>query len=501
MLPDRPYPAPFDTSTFIIPAEWHAFSDLLGGAETGLLVLRDGRIIHLNTHLLEQLGYDEDKLIGQPVESLFPKGNGGPPSNITNGSVIRLLDKDGAVLDFEVLANRIDSITDARCTIWVMHPLQADGNRPPSDEDHVRMHAVAAEKKRQLHYFNRLFRIAQRPHPNIGSALKLILKASAKALGVHRCAYWEAGDTPAAVRCVTAYDDIRQNFIDETPDAPQSAVLQPLMQQVLRDECVLVASDVDLDPRTALYCEYFHPNAIKAVMMAPVSRGGKTDGLVVFTQFNEARHWHKDDAEFAGNVALLVSRVFHEAEHGKMKSQLRQLSFRDSLTGLPDREFLAGHATALFPSPGTASTLAAFLVDLDGFRNINAAFSHDIGDELLKATALRLKSIVRKDDLLAHFGGDKFFLLACDLTGMRVADDIAQQVLDTLRGTFSLQGRELQISASVGIALYPGGGSDIDALMKSAEIALRHAKSAGGDRYRMFAPAQNGRNAPSGAQA
>jgi EAL domain-containing protein (putative c-di-GMP-specific phosphodiesterase class I) len=79
-------------------------------------------------------------------------------------------------------------------------------------------------------------------------------------------------------------------------------------------------------------------------------------------------------------------------------------------------------------------------------------------------------------------------LLARNLSNMRIADDIAQQIVETMRGPFSLQGRELQISASVGIAIYPFDGNDIDTLMKKADIAMYHAKSAGRDQYQMFAP-------------
>ncbi len=596
------YPAPFDTSTFIFPAEWHTFSDLLGGANTGLLFLRDGVIIHVNAHLAQQLGYEDADLVGQPVESLFPPGNGQTWQQGLDRDHICLMTRTGIPVDFHFIANRIDTLTDARCVIWVLHPepqqekgvttettrMQAITAQLPElimvcdrdmalkyanpsftkfvgarsdtlielmhhdDRENVlstmervaagngtastpiafrlrhrdgswhylagqvrnllalpevgglllsarditseiqRQQSMAAEKKRHLHYLNRLFRLAQRPHANLRSALQVILKSSAKALGTHRCAYWEVSEHPGETRCTMAYDDTRQNFVNETPDAHCSAIFHPLLQQVVRSEHQLAVADVDQDPRTALYCEYFHAMSIKALILVPVERAGKPSGILMLSSIATPRRWRKDETDFASNVACLISLIFKEVERGRMEAQLRHLAHHDSLTGLPNRHFLFDQAADIFPKvTAKSNTLAAFFIDLDGFKNVNDSLGHAMGDELLKAAAMRLKNVVRKDDILVRLGGDEFMLLARNLSSMSIADDIAAQIVDTMRGTFSLQGRELQISASVGIALYPFDGTDIDTLMKKADIAMYHAKSAGRDQYQMFAPRPN----------
>ena len=602
MPADSPYPAPFDASTFLFPAEWHAFSDLLGGADTGLLCLREGVIAHVNTHLAEQLGFDAAELIGQPPEFLVPLGNEKSASNWEQpegAGTIRLRTKSGAVIRFRLVSNRIDTLHDTSSTIWILrpeHPASAAGESMPNaqaiaellpdlalvcgpdtalrfsnksfeelsggrggmlsgmvhpddrgklldamdkaaagDRDtpvplsfRLRHHdgawrhfagqarrleasegaddvllsardvtqelqqqqGIAAEKKRHLHYLNRLFRLAQQPHANLDSALKVILKSAAKAIGAHRCAFWEVSEDAAATYCVASYDDIRQNFVaEEKQDALFSTSFHPLLQQVARSEHQFVVTDVDQDPRTALYCEYFHAESIKSLMLLPVQRGNKPAGLLLFAVLAEPRGWRKDETEFGHNVAALISRIFKQVEQVKEEAHLRHLAHHDSLTGLPNRHFLFDQATDFFPKvTAGASTLAAFFIDIDGFKNINDAFGHAVGDELLKAAALRLKNVVRKEDVLVRLGGDEFMLLARNLSNMRIADDIAQQIVETMRGVFALQGRELQISASVGIAIYPFDGTDIDTLMKKADIAMYHAKSAGRNQYQMFAP-------------
>jgi len=601
MPAEHPYPAPFDTATFLFPAEWHAFSDLLGGADTGLLCLREGVIIHVNTHLAEQLGFDDAELIGQPAEFLFPRNNGtsidGWHKPADDNSHILLRSKTGRPVRFRFIANRIDSLNDASCTIWVLRPEQpafladaeparmqavveqlpelvvlcdagaivifsnaafnamvgehdgvllnlvhpedqpkllaaltqaagASTSTPvafriryhegswrqvhgqarafPSTEaaDSVLLSArdvtqelqqqqnIEAEKKRQLHYFNRLFRLAQRPHANLDSALKVILKSAAKAIAAHRCGLWDVTADPAATRCLMAYDDVRQNFIEDVPDGLLMQHLHPLLRQIAESERHLVVSDVDQDPRAALYCDYFHAESIKAWMAVPVQRDGESPALLLFSVLEQPRAWRKDEADFGCNVAGLASLIFRQVKRGKEEAQLRHLAHHDSLTGLPNRHFLFDQTADFFPKlTAGASAVAAFFIDLDGFKTVNDSLGHAVGDELLKAAALRLKNIVRKEDILVRLGGDEFVLLARNLNDMRIADDIAQQIVDTLRGPFSLQGRELQISASVGIAIYPFDGTDIDTLMKKADMAMYQAKSAGRDQYQLFAPA------------
>jgi diguanylate cyclase (GGDEF)-like protein/PAS domain S-box-containing protein len=599
--PDRPYPAPFDTSTFIFPAEWHALSDLLGGADTGLLILRDGVILGLNPQLAQQLGYDETDLAGQPVEALFPTSksaaiHGDGQSPVAEGAPVQLMTKAGTPVEYRLVENRIDALTDARCNIWVLQPgdqaeseTVSGGERPAlidylpdlvlvCDKDltlrytnravnaitgslghalndlvhqedraalrtslekvdqadgtallpiscrlrqrdgswrHVAGHArnllsdpqvhgilisardvteqlqqqqhITADKKRQLHYLNRLFRMAQQPHANLTSALTVILKATAKALGTHRCAYWEVGGAPTATHCVMTYDDRKQNFVEDTPDPTFATAFFPLLQQVLRSERQMVVADVDQEARAALACEYFHATAIKSVMITPVQQASGVDGLLIVSHFGEARPWRTDESEFVDNVGGLISLIFREVERSKAEAQLRHLAHHDSLTGLPNRHFLFDLAADVFPKvTAEATTVAAFFIDLDGFKKVNDNLGHSVGDELLKAAAMRLKNAVRKDDILVRLGGDEFMLLARNLSDMQIAEDIAQQIVESVRAPFLLQGHELSISASVGIALYPFDGTDIDTLMKKADIAMYQAKSAGRDQYRVF---------------
>jgi diguanylate cyclase (GGDEF)-like protein/PAS domain S-box-containing protein len=607
MATESIYPAPFDASTFIFPAEWHALSEAFGGSATGLLFLHDGLIVHLNNNLEEQLGYDDAELAGRPIESLLlpetnsefhPDEAGGSAADM-HGRVIRLASKSGKPVTFHLITNRIDTLSNARYTIWVLQPpskqaaaeavrdnaaaaarreaiaahlpnlvlvcapdatlnyashsfaeligledVEAQGLRlidVVHHDDRCRLRAaleqlaghagpastiafrvrrhdgswrhieaqasnllaqpavaglllsgrdvtdqaqqqrgIETNKKRQLHYLNRLLHLAQRPHPDLASALKVILKASAKALATHRCAYWETDDDRAATRCVLAYDDVAQNFVGDTPDARFATVLRPLLRHALSSEHAMVVADVDQDPRTALCCEYFHATGIKAVMIMPVRRTGGVAGLLMLSHFEQPRDWQRDESDFARNVAGLILLIFKEIERSRTAVQLRSLAHHDSGAGLPSQHVPVEKITGIFPRIAEhAAPLTVFFVDIDGVDHADESHDTAISDELRNAVALRLKSVLRNDDVLLQAGSDEFVLLACKLTDMRVAHDIAQQISDVMRDPFTLHGNELQIAASVGIARYPQDGTDVETLMQKAASALLRSQSTG----------------------
>jgi GGDEF domain-containing protein len=331
---------------------------------------------------------------------------------------------------------------------------------------------VDAQKKKQLHYLNRLLRIAHRPHPDLASALKVILKSSAKALGTHRCAYWEANGDSFATRCVLAYDDATQNFVDETPDARLVAALHPLLRQVLSSDHALALSDVDQDPRGALSCEYFHAMGIKATMIVPVQqhqKAGAASGLLMLSHLTQPRNWDRDEADFAGNVSALITLIFNEAERTRTVAQLRSLAHHEARAAAPDGQPQPDEANHILAKAGKdAAPLAAFFIDLDN--------TERAAGEILEAAASRLTSVVRKDDILLRLGSDEFMLLARKVTDPRIADDIAQQILEALHDPFSLHGEEQWIDARVGIARYPQDGVDIRTLREGCR---RSAPAAG----------------------
>ena len=171
--------------------------------------------------------------------------------------------------------------------------------------------------------------------------------------------------------------------------------------------------------------------------------------------------------------------------------ELTQLALHDPLTGLPNRVLLADRIDqAMHRMQEQGGCFALMFIDLDGFKPVNDAFGHHMGDLLLRDVALRLREDLRSQDTLARIGGDEFVLLV-QLAEPDDALRLAARQVGLIARTFRVAEHDLQISASVGIALYPGNGQSADELLMNADAAMYHAKGAGKNGYSFFDASMN----------
>ena len=170
--------------------------------------------------------------------------------------------------------------------------------------------------------------------------------------------------------------------------------------------------------------------------------------------------------------------------------QIRHMALHDSLTGLPNRLLLEDRLTqAVAAAKRTQHHVAVMMLDLDRFKNVNDSFGHYIGDRLLESVAARLTDCSRESDTVARLGGDEFVLA---LSGFSKRDDVervAGKILAALSQPFQIEGREVQISASIGIAQFPDDGESSDALLQCADAAMYDAKKCGRGRFCFFSAA------------
>ncbi|MBK4987309.1 putative bifunctional diguanylate cyclase/phosphodiesterase [Pseudomonas sp. S36] len=171
--------------------------------------------------------------------------------------------------------------------------------------------------------------------------------------------------------------------------------------------------------------------------------------------------------------------------------ELTQLALHDTLTALPNRSLLADRIEqAIAKVAEQGGCFALMFIDLDGFKPVNDAFGHHIGDLLLKAVAARLRGHLHSQDTLARIGGDEFVLLV-ELQTPADAMDVAVKQVNLVSRPFQVADHELQLSASLGIVLYPGNGLDQHELLRNADAAMYHAKSAGKNGYSFFDVSMN----------
>ncbi len=190
--------------------------------------------------------------------------------------------------------------------------------------------------------------------------------------------------------------------------------------------------------------------------------------------------------EVARNI---TDRLRIEKELRESKSRLYRLAHHDSLTGLPNRLLFDDRLDqAILKAKRNTIKLGILFLDLDRFKQINDTLGHDVGDELLIAVAKRLQHQCRQSDTVARIGGDEFVFILDDLRGREGAEVVAKKILNALKQPIILNNHELEISTSIGIALYPDDSTDINGVIKRADIALYQAKEAGRNQYRLYRP-------------
>lgn len=171
--------------------------------------------------------------------------------------------------------------------------------------------------------------------------------------------------------------------------------------------------------------------------------------------------------------------------------ELTQLALHDTLTGLPNRTLLAERIDqAISKVAEQGGCFALMFIDLDGFKPVNDAFGHHVGDLLLKAVAARLRGHLHSQDTLARIGGDEFVLLV-ELQEPADAMEVAVKQVNLVARPYRVADHDLQLSASLGIVLYPGNGLDQQELLRNADAAMYHAKSAGKNGYSFFDVSMN----------
>ena len=135
--------------------------------------------------------------------------------------------------------------------------------------------------------------------------------------------------------------------------------------------------------------------------------------------------------------------------------------------------------------------MALLFLDLDRFKAVNDTLGHELGDELLRAVVERLKNSIRHGDVVARLGGDEFAVLLEDVGGPLEIEPIAQSIVSRFREPFQLGGRQLSVTASVGITLYPADNTDPMALLNNADIAMYQAKEQGRNNFKFFTPSMH----------
>ncbi len=174
-------------------------------------------------------------------------------------------------------------------------------------------------------------------------------------------------------------------------------------------------------------------------------------------------------------------------ERKKAEKTIHQMAYYDALTGLPNRILFSDRlGQSLEHARRTKKAQAVMFIDLDNFKLINDTMGHAMGDNLLKSVAEELKNSVRAGDTVSRAGGDEFTVLITSLNCEKDVEMIAEKIISAFRKPFVFGGHELNVTTSIGIAIYPTDGKDEEILLRNADTAMYHAKEQGKNNYKRY---------------
>jgi len=230
----------------------------------------------------------------------------------------------------------------------------------------------------------------------------------------------------------------------------------------------------------------------------PLHRGGDIIGF--FAPYSSTRNAFDADVrqllkEMTLDIEFALKNFDREAVRQQADQRVHYLAHYDVLTGLPNRSQLHERARQLLEQARSSRTpLALVMLDLDHFKDINDSLGHTVGDALLSELALRLTSCLHDGDMVARLGGDEFIFVMRNL-GSSETSDVARKLLDVVAQSYTVGPHDLRVSASIGIAMYPDDGHDVETLLQRADAAMYQVKRAGRHDFRFFTAAMQQRAA------
>ncbi len=269
------------------------------------------------------------------------------------------------------------------------------------------------------------------------------------------------------------------------------------MRKVLEEDGCCV-DEVKNAEQALLCCERFMPDLILMDAVMPgmngfdaclkiqdMPGGNKIPILIVTALHDESS---LDQAFTAGaadyiskpiNFAVLRKRITRLLQASMLEKHMRKLAYHDVLTGLPNRALFTERLNEIISKQAPGIITAVLFLDLDRFKLVNDSLGHEAGDLLLKIVAERLQGCVRQGDMVSRFGGDEFTIILNNIKNYPNLEVLAEKIYQTLSRPFVFLGKEMHVSASIGISTYPDNGKDIGALLKSADTAMFIAKTQG----------------------
>jgi diguanylate cyclase (GGDEF)-like protein len=345
-----------------------------------------------------------------------------------------------------------------------------------------RAYVSEREKHERLELLYQSSRILQHS-PELDSALAALLEHAREMFRAQlaEILLWPRDDSPEGLLTTARHDGDVAAMVP-VPLASVHELHRRMGQE--RRAMLHVATDRREDP--------FH----HAMAVPLAGESGLVGTMVIANRLTEGTQFGGDDLRLLETLANQAAVALENgqleqslSELSRLKEELRHQAYHDPLTGLANRTLFADRVDAALGAVTDGDRVPVVLfLDLDNFKDVNDSLGHAAGDRLLVAVAERVRGSIRADDLAARLGGDEFAILLQDGPDLASSLAVANRIVEALAITFPIQGQDLKISASIGIAASLGGVERADDLLRNADVAMYTAKQGGKSRVSVFEP-------------
>lgn len=291
-----------------------------------------------------------------------------------------------------------------------------------------------------------------------------------------------------------AYEDyLNELLLEEAPggyELKHVVRVQEGIECLEREQVDIILLDLNLPDCHGLDTVYKVQNQSPSIPMIVLTGHEDSNLAAKMLQLGAQDYLVKDyidrnTLERSIRYAIERNRLIEQLDKSKRLEQ--HLAYHDTLTNLPNRHlFYDRLQQAILQSKRSEQLTAVLFLDLDGFKRINDTLGHNIGDELLKSVARRLRSSVREVDTIARLGGDEFTVILLEIQHAQDAATVARKILSLISTPYKIEEHEFFVTASIGISIYPTDGSDIESLIRKADIAMYRAKGQGKNNYQAY---------------
>ncbi|MEH2256443.1 EAL domain-containing protein [Nostoc sp.] len=238
--------------------------------------------------------------------------------------------------------------------------------------------------------------------------------------------------------------------------------------------------------------EFLIRDGIQSLLLVPLRSENELWGYLGLADCTFERHWSKHEES---TLLTMAASIIGARQRQQVEEKIRYQALHDLLTGLPNRLLFNELLSKTLPNATrNHESLAVIFLDLDSFKVINDTLGHTLGDQLLQSVSQRLKDSLRGGDTVARWGGDEFTILLPRVNDIEEVTLVAQRILQAFEDAFHLQGHELYVTASLGIALLDNNSPDAETLIQHADAALYYAKDKGRNNYQFYSVSLSAKN-------